>query len=456
MAAFAVWCCSFALAAGATAAEECFRVVIHDSNEIAGIAVRDLEMIFLKRISRWPDGTRVVPVDQAPESPVRASFSAEVLGKSATAIDRYWQKVTLMDRGRVAPPDEVASDREVLEFVYRRRGAVGYVGCGSLPEPGVRVLDLLSDDERVTSRFDRRAEPPAVAEADARSVSAEDTPLRRRHSETRVVRAFRVGHAAAGDVGELLGRLLKLEHVAVSDDHHVVLVRATAAQIESAAALVRTVDRPRAEIELDVALLLLEGRRLGVLRRAGGGEHLPRRLDAGELERLRETARSLAEPGLAVLDRDTARWRMREDRRLRKGTAGAAGTEPDMVETGLALSVRPLVHAKGDVTLEVMTAWTDLVGEGADAELAVRTFAGEASARLRPGETLLASGLLPPAAERGRLARSLGSAADSEMVLALTPRVVRGRELPEEDVEIICAAAGDPTGLCEAAADEQP
>ena len=275
---------------------------------------------------------------------------------------------------------------------------------------------------------------------------AEDTPAKRSRYENLMVRMFVIEHVSAGDVSQLFESLLQLEDVAAHDENRAVLVRGTAAQIETAATLVRALDQPRGEVELDVDLLLLEG-----------SSRLPRRLGAGKLEELRATARILAEPALAVLDRETARWQLQEDLTV------TVEAELTTIETGLTLSVRPKMHTNGEVTLEVATAWTDLdpiLGKAAlekTVEMAAATLTGEWSTRLRPGETLLVSGILPGVERRGALAAALGAGAEgSKMVLALTPRVTRARVLPEEDFEIICAAAEGLTGLCGQVADEQP
>ena len=332
---------------------------------------------------------------------------------------------------------------------------------------------------------------------------ADDTPEKRRRYQTQVIRLFTLDHASARDLAVLLRNALDLNRTAVAgDDGRLLMVRDTAARVEAAAALIDAVDRPPAEVELDVEVLLLtdRGAVAEVLGRTRDTEARTRRLGFDQLERLRGAGRRLAAPGLAAVDRGRARWRL-----LRELVVDAGG-EVATVTGGLDLTFRPRVHAGGEVTLEIAATWTDTGrptsgasaasvpgaprvrlavaraqdpdreavrerlrqrlrsrprplqgGDPTPKDLAASTGAGEWRTRLAPGEALLASGILPPAAERGLIAAAiLGDAVNGELVVAVTPRVIRGRELPESDFEIICASADDPIGVCGDAGHEQP
>jgi ABC-type phosphate transport system substrate-binding protein len=84
----------------------------------------------------------VIPVDQLPESKVRAAFSKEVHGTSATAIAELWQQ---RGAGGTTPPAMLASDQEVLDFVRANPGAVGYVSATTELGPGLKELTLTED-----------------------------------------------------------------------------------------------------------------------------------------------------------------------------------------------------------------------------------------------------------------------------------------------------------------------
>ena len=72
-------------------------------------------------------------------SPVRDSFSREVLGKSVPAVEQYWTQAIFS--GRAVPPVEKRTDADVLAYVRETPGAIGYVSA-STPTEGVKRLAL--------------------------------------------------------------------------------------------------------------------------------------------------------------------------------------------------------------------------------------------------------------------------------------------------------------------------
>ncbi len=106
-----------------------FTVVVNSSNPSTTMSKEQVRQIFLKKTSKWENGTKAVPVDQAEDRPVRRSFTSAVHGKRVSAIKSYWQKMIFS--GRATPPSEKSGDREVLAFVARNPGAIGYVSSGT-------------------------------------------------------------------------------------------------------------------------------------------------------------------------------------------------------------------------------------------------------------------------------------------------------------------------------------
>lgn len=117
-----------------------FRVVVNSSSEVASLSRRQLSDIFMKKITRWPGGGEIVPVDQAGTSRIRDQFSRAVHGKSVLFVTRYWHRVIFSGRG--IPPADVGSSAAVLEFVQANRGAVGYVDQNVPLNDGVKVVTV--------------------------------------------------------------------------------------------------------------------------------------------------------------------------------------------------------------------------------------------------------------------------------------------------------------------------
>jgi ABC-type phosphate transport system substrate-binding protein len=115
-------------------------VVANRSVAETAVSRAQLSRIFLRVATQWPDGQHARPVDQAKSSPVRATFSRAVVGKSVDAAEQYW--VQAIFSGRAVPPLEKRSDAEVLSYVRDTPGAVGYVAADTpLPE-GVKKLTV--------------------------------------------------------------------------------------------------------------------------------------------------------------------------------------------------------------------------------------------------------------------------------------------------------------------------
>jgi ABC-type phosphate transport system substrate-binding protein len=116
-----------------------FRVVAHPSNPQRAVARGFLADAFLKKTTRWQGGETIRPVDLRPNLPPRRSFTERVLKRSVSAVRSYWQQRIFS--GRDVPPPELESDDEVLAFVAKHPGAVGYVS-GSSKLKGVKELSI--------------------------------------------------------------------------------------------------------------------------------------------------------------------------------------------------------------------------------------------------------------------------------------------------------------------------
>lgn len=115
-------------------------VVVHAKNATSSLPKEQVARLFMKKEVRWPDGTKVEPVDRDPEAAVRKSFCQSVHGKDVAAIKSYWQRQLFS--GRDTPPPELASDRAVLDYVASHPGAIGYVAADATLPAGVRALGL--------------------------------------------------------------------------------------------------------------------------------------------------------------------------------------------------------------------------------------------------------------------------------------------------------------------------
>jgi ABC-type phosphate transport system substrate-binding protein len=123
----------------AQSAPSVYQVVVNPNNPSSAVDREFLEDAFLKKIATWPSGEAIRPVDLAPESPVRRRFSEEILRRSVDAVKGYWQQRIFS--GRDVPPPELDTSEDVVKYVLRYEGAVGYVS-GSAKLEGVKVVSV--------------------------------------------------------------------------------------------------------------------------------------------------------------------------------------------------------------------------------------------------------------------------------------------------------------------------
>jgi len=116
-----------------------YRVIVHPHNLIGKVDRAFLADAFLKKTTRWRNGEVMLPVDLAGDSPTRRKFTEEVLGRSVAAVRNYWQQMIFS--GRDIPPPELDSDDEVVLYVMKHEGAVGYVS-GNADLHGAKALTV--------------------------------------------------------------------------------------------------------------------------------------------------------------------------------------------------------------------------------------------------------------------------------------------------------------------------
>jgi ABC-type phosphate transport system substrate-binding protein len=123
----------------AIAASPAYVIVVHPANPVTAVPRKFVADAFLKKATRWDHGEVIRPVDQLADSPVRRKFSEEVLKRSVAAVRNYWQQ--LIFAGRDVPPPELRSDDDVVKFVLKYPGAVGYVSA-TADLAGARIVGV--------------------------------------------------------------------------------------------------------------------------------------------------------------------------------------------------------------------------------------------------------------------------------------------------------------------------
>ena len=119
--------------------QDSYQVIVNSANPTTSLPKGKVSRYFLKRVTKWDDGTLVQPVDLGAKSGIRNAFSKAVHGRSASSIKSYWQRQIFSGNG--VPPAELGTDDEVVAFVKGDPGGIGYVSSGTTLD-GVKAIEV--------------------------------------------------------------------------------------------------------------------------------------------------------------------------------------------------------------------------------------------------------------------------------------------------------------------------
>lgn len=132
-----------------------FKVIANRSVKASEISVDELEKVFLLQKITLKDGTHVEPVLRK-SGAVHESFTTHFLNVNGEALQTYYR--TLVFTGRASMPKTLGSDAEVVAYVSRTRGAIGYVSPETDTE-GTNILTIVSQENHSQRVLLTRVEP---------------------------------------------------------------------------------------------------------------------------------------------------------------------------------------------------------------------------------------------------------------------------------------------------------
>lgn len=110
-------------------------VIINPSN--ANVVDTDtIKKIYLGKSKSFSNGDAVKPVNQDGTN-VADEFNDKVIGKSSSQLNAYWSKLIFTGKG--TPPEKLASDQAVIDFVAANNGAIGYIDSAKVSDK-VKVI----------------------------------------------------------------------------------------------------------------------------------------------------------------------------------------------------------------------------------------------------------------------------------------------------------------------------
>jgi TonB family protein len=130
------------------------KIVANPSVKSDFISVGELRSVFLAETNTLRDGTHVEPVFGR-EGAVHETFIRDFLKQTNASLRSHYGE--LVFTGKASMPRSFNSDAEVVAYVARTRGAIGYVSTSAATD-GVKVLDVTFEggksDRKLVTRID--------------------------------------------------------------------------------------------------------------------------------------------------------------------------------------------------------------------------------------------------------------------------------------------------------------
>ena len=413
-------------------------------------------------------------------------------------------------QGRELPdvtlPDSVvfreAGSRDVLTSLAR------FAGISIVFDPQFRSVPMSIDLRgstlpsaldaigRATGTFWRVTAPSTVT-------VVPDTAAKRREYEEEVIRTFYLSNADLKETLDLLRIVVDARRLSPITATNAISIKDTPERIEAAARLLSAIDKARAEVVIDVELLEIDrtrfkqygiqilspGNDIGIAGQIDinqpGGLSLEQLTNLGKgdvfftnlpglyyrLLKQDQDTRVLANPQLRTSDGLPAQARFGEEVPVPQVTfapiaTGGVNQQPITSFTyrnvGVNIDITPRAHHDDDVSLAVKIEVSSVAGTGYSGLPTFNTRAITTTIRLHDGETNLLAGLIrdnertilkgiPGLSDIPVVGKIFASnereTQQTDVVLMLTPRIIRVLDLAEEDLRpFLAGRGGGPAG----------
>ncbi|HTS38777.1 MAG TPA: TonB family protein [Candidatus Solibacter sp.] len=131
------------------------KVVANPSVRADSISATELRSIFLSETRALQDGSQVEPVFER-SGPVHDEFLRDYLKQSSATLQSHYG--ALVFTGKASMPKTFNSDADVLAYVARTKGAIGYVSAGAEGQ-GIKILAVKGEGGKPQRTLVTRVEP---------------------------------------------------------------------------------------------------------------------------------------------------------------------------------------------------------------------------------------------------------------------------------------------------------
>jgi len=320
---------------------------------------------------------------------------------------------------------------------------------------------------------------------------APDSKDKRGQYEDQLVRVFQLTNIHAKEMADVLKGVVPLKKVIINDDLNTIIVRDTEEAIKVAEKVIAVNDRRPAELILEVEILEVNRSKAERLGLDLGSYSLKASIPTAATIPLKGSirnavrdsailtlptatfnfykqdvdAKTLANPRVRVLNGKNAKIHIGDRVPLRAATiqdaTGQVRTTYDYKDIGIKLTAEPIIHLDNSVTVKLGLEVSSLgqnIGTTAEPAYSIGTRNADTFMLLRDGETAILGGLIRDEDRKARVRVPLlgdipvigyifTSADDSggrtDVLLTITPRVVRGWDLPDKESQMFVSGSED-------------
>ena len=318
---------------------------------------------------------------------------------------------------------------------------------------------------------------------------AQDTQQNRRTYEDLVIQTFYLSNAEVKDAVQLLRALISSRNLATNEQLNAVTIRDTADKVRIAQRIIETVDKARSEVVIDIELIEIDSTRLREIGVSLSAYNVTQSLDFGEdatirLPDLRHLTQNswaltiptiiydffksntdfqlLAKPQVRITDGEQAKVRLGDQIPVPVTTFNTSNTVGGNIvpitsfqykDVGINIDLEPRVHHNKEITLKLQVEVSQLTGTvdagGGQSQPIIGQRTIESTIRLKDGETNFLAGLIRSDERSGGsgvpglsdvpllgklFSRTTSDVQRTDIVLTLTPHIVRAADITEEDL----------------------
>ena len=325
-------------------------------------------------------------------------------------------------------------------------------------------------------------------------IVVDDTPQNRRDYEDLVVKTFFLSNAEVKDINNMLRALIDARRVAVNEQLNSIVIRDTADKVAIAERLINANDKSRAEVVVDVELIQVDSQRFRELGTALSSSTYGFSLDSSgipgasdgriPLPRVGDISRSmwgvvvpnvtlslvksageteiLAQPSLRITEGEKGNLVIGDRVPIPTTTFNTSQTIGGNIvpitafqyqDVGIKIDVEPRVHHNNEVSLKIDVEVSEIgpsveVSAG-QSQPTIGTRTIKSVIRLKDGETSVLAGLFRSSRKEDRsgipwlsdlpiigglFRKTTADYKKTDLILTLTPRIIRNPDITEEDL----------------------